>query len=309
MRNFKNQRVTVLAIFSFLIIVFVLLNCAGKKPAIWGDAETGYLLSFRPAVGDFYHYQRTMNSVNTSERAGQSFENTSDQIFSFRLDTKSVDSLITFVLTVDTMSFSMKHSAGEMAVDYGDINGKRVQFSMTPMGERREVVEIDSLPTPQMAGRPMPGDAKDRLGIHLFKLPNRPLKIGDTWTETKIDTSTRDDSTRQSTYTSIMDGTTTYTVVGLEMKEGMDCLHLTLETKSMLESTGSMRGTEINTEGESDGSSHVWFAYKEGILVEYSSTSFYEGTTAYSGQMSGTSPSTNESETSLKLIRHGRREK
>ncbi len=309
MRNFKNQRAAVMAISSFLLILFVLLNCAGKKPPLWGDAETGYLLSFRPAVGDFYQYQRTMHGVNTTERAGQSFENISDQIFGFQLDTKSVDSLITFVLTVDTMSFTMEHSRGSMAVDYGNINGKRVQVSMTSLGERREVVEIDSLPTPQMAGRPMPGDAKDRLGIHLFKLPDKPLKIGDTWTETKIDTSTRDDSTRQSTYTSIMDGTTTYMVVGQEMKEGMDCLHLKLETKSLLESTGSMRGTQMTTEGESEGTSHVWFAIKEGILVEYSSTSFYEGTTAYSGQMSGTSPSTNESETSLKLIRHGKREK
>lgn len=309
MRNFKNQRVVVPAIFLFIFIIFIILGCAGKKPSLWGDAENGYLLSFRPAAGDFYQYQRTMHSVNTTERAGQSFENISDQIFGFQLDTKSVDSLITLVLTVDTLSFTMEHSRGSMAVDYGDINGKRVQLTMTPMGERRDVVEIDSLPTPQMAGRPMPGDAKDRLGIHLFKLPDKPLKIGDTWTESKIDTSTRDDSTRQSTYTSIMDGTTTYTVVGLEMKEGMDCLHLKMESSSILESTGSMRGTEMTTEGENEGISHVWFAYKEGILVEYSSSSFYEGTTAYSGRMSGTSPSTNESETSLKLIRHGRREK
>ena len=307
MQQFKNLHYSVLVFTLLLTSVFVLLNCAGKKPPVWGNAETGYLLSYRPAAGDFYQYQRTMHGVNTSERGGQSFENMSDQVFGFQLETESVDSLITFVLTVDTMSFIMEHSRGTMAVDYGEINGKQVRVSFTPQGEKKEVALIDSLPTPQMSGRPMPGDPKDRLGVHLFKLPDRPLKIGDSWTETKIDTSTRNDSTRQSTFTSITDGTTKYSVVGEEVKMGMDCLHLKLETKSILESIGSMRGTEINTEGESEGTSHVWFAYKNGILVEYSSKSFYEGTTAYSGQMSGTSPSTNESESALKLVKHVKR--
>jgi hypothetical protein len=286
----------------FLFIMFIVLGCAGKKPPAWGDAETGYVLSYRPTVGDIYRYEKTMDGTNTMERMGQSFESTSSQTFIFQLETEKIDSLISFIMTVDTIGYSFGGPQGSQTMDFGDIKEKKVRWIMTPKGVGRDIVPIDSLPTPKMGDRPMEVDAKSWLAVQLFKVPGKPIKIGDTWTEAKLDTNTHTDTTRQSSRTFINDSKAKYTVLGEETKMGLICLHIQVDTEYSTQSWGTMRGTDVSSEGSGETTSHAWFAYKEGILVEYNTETFYEGTTAFSGQMNMTSPNTNESKNSLKLV-------
>jgi len=287
-------------IFALIILV---LGCAGKKPPTWGNSENGYVLSYRPGVGDIYFYEKTTEGANTMERSGQSFETTSSSKFVFQLETEKIDSLISFILTVDTIGYSFESSRGTQIMDFGNIKGKKARATITQEGGGHDIVPIDSLPTPQIDGRTMEADARAWLAVNLFKIPERPIKIGDSWTEAKLDTNTHEDTTRQSTRTFINDSQAMYTVIAEEEKMGLTCLHIQVDTEYSAQSWGTMRGTEINSEGEGETTSHAWFAYKEGILVEYNSDTFYEGTTAFSGQMNMTSPSSNESKSSLKLLR------
>ena len=55
----------------------------------------------------------------------------------------------------------------------------------------------------------------------------------------------------------------------------------------------------MSSESEGETKSEVWFAPKEGVLVEYVQDDFNEGTTAFSGR---TMPNSNESKFSLKLV-------
>jgi len=284
-------------------LILILLSCAGKKPLAWGDAETGFILSYRPGKSDIYVYERTRESSNTMERGGQSFETTSSSKLVFQLETEKIDSLISFILTVDTIGYSFESSRGTQTMDFGDIKGKKVRATITPDGTGHDIVPIDSLPTPKMDDRPMEGGVTGWMAVNLFKTPDRPVKIGDSWTDAKLDTNTHDDTTRQSTRTFINDSRATYTVVGEEEKMGLTCLHIQIDTEYSTQSWGSMRGTDISSEGEGETSSHAWFAYKEGVLVEYNTNTFYEGTTAFSGQMNMTSPNSNETKSWLKLVR------
>ncbi|UCE06711.1 MAG: hypothetical protein JSW07_01330 [bacterium] len=69
--------------------------------------ETGYILSYRPKMGEVFVYERTMEGSGTYERMEQTFESTSSQTFVFQLEAEKVqDTLNTFILTVDTMGFS-----------------------------------------------------------------------------------------------------------------------------------------------------------------------------------------------------------
>ena len=60
----------------------------------------------------------------------------------------------------------------------------------------------------------------------------------------------------------------------------------------------------MSSEGEGEVEADIWFAPKKGILVEYATSDFYEGTTAYSGERSSTTPTMNETEMTLKLIEY-----
>ena len=292
-----------LAVGNTLALTLILLSCAGKKPPIWGTAENGFVLSYRPDVGDIYVYNKTTEGTNTMERSGQSFETTRSSKFVFQLETEKIDSLISFILTVDTIGYSFESSRGTQAMDFGDIKGKKVRATITPEGAGHDIVPIDSLPIPKMDSRPMEADAKAWLAVNLFKVPDRPIKVGDSWTEAKLDTNTREDTTRQSSRTFINDSRAKYIVLSEEEKLGLICLHIQVDTEYSTQSWGSMRGTDVSSEGEGETSSHAWFAYKEGILVEYNTDTFYEGTTAFSGQMNMTSPNSNESKSTLKLVR------
>ena len=84
---------------------------------------------------------------------------------------------------------------------------------------------------------------------------------------------------------------------------GFECLHLKLESTYSMESTGTTRGNETSSEGEGETTSHVWFAFKEGILVEYTADNFYEGTMAFSGERASTSANSSESKSSFKLVK------
>lgn len=276
---------------------------AQKKASVWGDAKRGIILSYRPCRGDLYVYERTLEGAMTMERMGQTFETTNTSKFVYQLETDQVDTLINFVLTVDTIGYSFEGPQGTQSMEFGDIKGKKVRASMTSLGESKEVVPIDSLPTPKMGGQAMEGDAKGWLSAPFFKLPDKALKIGDTWTEAKLDTTTRTDTTRQSTQTYIKDSQSSYTVLGEETKMGLTCLHIQVATKYSSQSHGKMRDSEISAEGDGETKSQVWFAYQEGILVEYLTSDFYEGTTAFSGQMNMTSPNSRETKSLLKLVK------
>jgi len=290
---------------NFLLIaaVSLVLLILFANPFAATTPDEKHLLSFRPTVGDVFVYEKIMDGVNTMERMGQFFETTNTSTFVFQLETETIDSLVSFIMTVDTIGYSFEGPQGTQAMDFGDIKGKRSRVTITPQGEGREVVPIDSLPTPKMGGQSMEGDAKGWLSVPLFKVPEKPIKIGDSWTEAKLDTNTHTDTTRQSTRTSIKDSKSKYTVLGIETKMGLSCLHIQVETEYSSQSQGKMRDTEVSSEGDGETKSHVWFAYREGILVEYNTEIFYEGTTAYSGQMNMTSPNTNESKSSLKLVK------
>lgn len=155
-----------------------------------------------------------------------------------------------------------------------------------------------------MDDQPMEGDARGWLSMPLFKAPERPMRVGDTWTETRLDTTTDTDPTRPFSYIQIDDSKSTYTVLGEETKMGFSCLHLRIETTVTRQSQRRMGDTEVISEGELEWKGHVWFACKEGLLVELSRTDFYEGTTAYSGPMNMTSPNTEETKLSIRLVKY-----
>ncbi len=288
----------------FLSLFFISFSFAQKKASAWGDAKKGIILSYRPKPGDIFVYERITQDTNTMERMGQSFETTSNSKYVFQLETEQVDSLIHFVLTLDTLSHSFVGPQGAQAIDFGDIKGKKIRAAITLHGDPKDLTPIDSLPTPKLGDQPMQGNAKDWFSVPLFKVPDRPMKIGDSWTEAKLDTTTQIDTTRQSTRTYIKDSKSQYTVLGEETKLGLTCLHLQIETQYSSQTSAKMSDSQMSAEGDGETKGQVWFAYKEGILVEFSYSGFYEGTTAITGPMNLTSPNTRESKFSLRLVNY-----
>ncbi|MFC1502220.1 hypothetical protein ACFL6A_02295 [bacterium] len=288
----------------FLMGIIIVWSCAGHKPFDWGNPETGYRLSYRTKPGDSFHYISTWEAFNTTERGGQSYDNTSNRTMTYHLKAEKNDSLLPFILTIDTLGTSFESSRGSNTPDYSPYSGKRARVYITPVGlhRYRKTVLLDSISLPEGNNPFGPRDPKREFRLGFIKVPDRLIKTGDSWTDTRIDTSTFNDTTRQYTTTTIIDRETSYTVLGEETKMGLACLHIKMESTSTREMWGIMRGNDMSSEGEDESNTEIWFAYKEGILVEMTNTTFSEGTMAFSGQSSGTMPNTRESTVSLRLV-------
>lgn len=292
---------------SFKIKLFLSILLVGFIPLII-NAQSGTTLTYKANEGDILKYSSTQQNTRTMERQGESSEFTTNRSYNFKLEAEKTDSLLNFVLTINKYDISSEGGRGRgfQPFEPKDIEGKRVQVKITPQGEQREITAIDSIPMPERGERRGDRPAMGRRGnplnllsINLFQLPAKALKVGDSWTEPYKGTDQSGGFFGRFAQDQEVKGKTKYAVVGEEKKLGLNCLHIKIESTYSRSFEGEMRGNTMSSESEGETKSEIWFAPKEGILVEYIADDFSEGTTAFSGR---TMPSSNESKYSLKLL-------
>ena len=96
----------------------------------------------------------------------------------------------------------------------------------------------------------------------LFQLPGKSVKINDTWTG-RWEYIYEGPSLKQKNVF-----TTTYTLIGEEPRKGFDCLKIKTLTKEKMTGTQNFGENEVTLSGEMDLEGEIYFAFKEGILVE-----------------------------------------
>jgi len=292
---------------SFKIKFFFFILLIAFIPVIV-NSQSGTTLIYKANKGDMLKYESIRQDIRTTERQGESSEFSTKRSYNFQLEAEKTDSLLTFVLTVDKFDISSEGGRGRRFQPFEPeaIKGKRVRVKITPQGKQQEITAIDSIPTPQRSERRVNrpgmgrrGNPLNQLSINFFQLPVKSLKVGDSWTEPYQDTNQPGGFFGRFARDQQVKGTTKYTVLGEEKKNGLNCLHIKTESTYSRSFKGEMRGNKMTSESEGETKSEVWFAPKEGILVEYVQDDFSEGTTAFSGR---TMPNSNESKFTLKLI-------
>ncbi len=275
-----------------------------------GLAKEAYTLRYKGKPGKVLRYERKETATREMERAGQSMQTSSQRSMQAELRTESADDMLCFTLTVRKLEGSMQGMRGSRAMDLKEFEGKRVRLCIDQLGVQKEFTPIDELPRPGRGGERGPsmgmgpmGPPERLLGLKFLVLPENPVQVGDTWTVTYTDSTTPPPGggfmRREREQ-----GKTTYTVLEEGKKNGFKCLHIKTETSYSREGHGSGRGGEMSSEGDGKIVGDAWFAYEEGVLVEYTTQDTFEGTTAFSGgQMSGTSAVSTDTKVTLKLLK------
>lgn len=303
MLSFKTKHLMLVSGLA-AVLIFLLLSSPNLL------AQSVLKLSYQANAGTTLKYASTRQDTRISEREGETSEFTTHRTYVFQLVAEKTDSLLNFILTVDSLSVLSEggRGRGPQPFDPTIFSGKRFKLKITPQGETREFTAIDSIPMPaspdRRGDRPFRGpfgNPLNQLRINFFQLPNKAIKVGDSWTEPYKET----DASRAGGFfgrfapDQKVEGTTKYTVLGEEKKQGLTCLHIKIESTYSRSYEGERQGNTISSESEGEIHSDVWFATKEGLLVEYTQNDFNEGTTAFSGR---TMPNSNESKFTLKLL-------
>ncbi|MBC8180667.1 hypothetical protein H8E88_06030 [candidate division KSB1 bacterium] len=307
----NNKSVKIIStIFVFLCLISFSVITDSQVQANPKDKN----LSYKSNEGDVLIYESVRKNTRTMERGGETSDFTTTRKYDFQLKTEKVENLICFELTVNKLETSSEGGRGFRGsqLDPEKIKGKRARIKIKPSGEFIEITAIDSISVGERRGRDnnrsrrprRRGNPVNQLRIAFFQLPDKQIKVGDSWTEDYKEPA-RDAGGFMGRLSQDrkVDGKSKYTVIGEEDKNGLNCYHIKVESEYSIESQGSMRGNEFNTEREGESTADIWFAYKEGILVEYTQSDFSESTTAISGEMNRTMASSGESKSTLKLVK------
>lgn len=243
------------------LAVLILFGCAAQKP-LWGDPDSGLLLSYRATEGKALKYQNTGRSVTELDLMGQLTKTvqTTDMGFTAIPKGQGEENLV-LEITVDRLYINTTSPQGSMAANTGSIPGKGFDMTLSPMGK-----ELDLSGAMALTYQTAPGatsSVKSMFDMSFPDLPSRPVKIGDTWPSTD-DVTSNDNNVRAHYVLEIAN-----TLEGFETVDGRECVKITRKLSGTVEGDGTGEGLgNFTFDGKSKGTSTWYFAYKEGVLVE-----------------------------------------
>ncbi len=266
--------------FTTRTMIFVLLAAA----CACAYAQDKYTLRYNLEKGKVYRFADTMFVKSSQEMMGQEIKATSTAFTTTSLVPSEVreDGSTVLIVSPEAMSVSVKSGKMDTTMVLKDAIGKRSQLTISKLGQtiRREV--IDTVRFTGMAASAGAG-RQDMVRIHL--LPEKPVKIGDTWTTTKPDT------------VEAMGGkvvtvsTGNFTLLSREKNHGIECLKISYTGKLTLNGKGSMNGADFFVEGTGTTSGTFFADIATGLPVWEDSKYDIESTVALTGATNMTIPS------------------
>ncbi|NOY79086.1 MAG: hypothetical protein GXO76_14635 [Calditrichaeota bacterium] len=254
----------------FGILIFSIVGCAAQKPN-WKEivGNKGMVFTYHFKKGEKHTYRFITNSSTSQEMAGQTQETNLTNRSVLHYEVKDVLKNGTFVIqsTVDSTAIS---SSNPMINQVNSLLQKSlhkpVELIVTKTGEIDTVKGLNAFPTLQGSA-----DWKRLFESLFFKLPAKPIKIGDSWTETK--TTHKKSGPMDMTITS----KTKYLLKSIKPYKGMDCLFITYTTDLTLSGEGSQAGMGLNYSGSGSGSGKIYFDPVSSTFLSMSSESNIDG--------------------------------
>ena len=253
------------------VLIFSIFGCAAQKPN-WKEVvgNKGMAFTYHFKKGDKHTYRFTTNNNTSQEMAGQTQETNVTNKSVVHYEVKKALKNGTFVIqsSVDSTAIS---SSNPMLNQINSLLQKSlhkpVELIVTKTGEIDTVKGLNAFPTVQGSI-----DWKQLFESLFFKLPTKPVKIGDSWTKTKTK------HKKSGPMDMIITSKTTYLLKSIQPYKGVDCLFITYTTDLSLSGQGSQAGMELNYSGSGSGSGKIYFDPASSTFLLMSSENNVDGT-------------------------------
>ncbi len=248
--------------FGIIILSLITVGCAAKKSPV-GDPQTGLVLQYRFPQGQALTYKGGSDAVQNQEMMGQTMTTTIKTDAGYSIKGTGVDdqnNLMAQVI-INNIDLSINSMQGNVNPDTSGLSGKSFSATYSPKGKELKVTGIEELPKISLG---MSGErsAKEFFTDLLPVLPDEVVKMGDTWT-TPIDR-----SIQQGPIAITIKGEAVNALEGVETIQGMECVVIKTRSENAIKGAGEQMGMQLKIKGVSNGTSTVYFAYKEGMLVK-----------------------------------------
>lgn len=267
--------------------------CAAIVSFSYAAAQQTYTLVYKFAPGKTYQYKSVSEGTIIQEMMGQEMkmDNSSAMTVSLTTDNVAQDGAMTLVTKLVEGLTKVKNPMMDTTIAMTDMIGKRMKVRVKTDGTvlGREIV--DSV---ESEGRMRGMGQREAVRFHI--LPAKPVKNGDTWSSTFVDTM---DNMGGKIVNSV---NSSYTVVGSETKNGAKCLKVDYAGTITIEGSGTMQGMDIYIEGGGKVNGTMYFDPTKGMVVQDESTTETESTIAVTGQQNMTIPMSQKAKTVQTLL-------
>jgi hypothetical protein len=242
------------------VIVILILAAAAISGAA-GQAGKSAVLEYKMPAGRVLTYQSKSEETQVMEVMGQSMDTQSTNTSSVTFAAKGLkDKNFLMAVTIDEIAANVASSAqGDMSPDMSSVKGKSFDMVLSPLGSEVDVSGAEAITFTVGAET---GNLSSRFKTFFYDLPEKPVKIGDTWPSSS--------STEEKTGAMNIRIDLQYvnTVEGFETVDGMECARIASQVTGAISGTGNQQGMDLTISGTSKGKDVWYFAVKEGIYVK-----------------------------------------
>jgi hypothetical protein len=277
------------------LAVSLIPGCAAKKAAP-GAPSGATTLEYRLPPGTAVTYKSTQGSTQTMQVMNQYMNTDSKKVITFTMAPSAMkDNKQTLTITVDSLLVSMTTPQGDFSADVSQTIGKSFDMVLTTLGQELEISGADLIQ--YSLGPAGSRSIKPDFQAAFPDLAGRPLKAGDTWTNT--DTTDVDESGM--ILKIVTENLNTF--VGLEDLSGMKCARITTTSKGTVKGEGEQQGMKVVLDSQLDGTDIWFFAPDRGLLAKLTSDVSMSGTVAVGGPQGMSIPMKQQMKTEVVLIK------
>ena len=253
----------------FLPLAMLLATSCSTIKSTTGKAGTQ--LAYKVGSGQSFTMKSEGSSTIKTEQMGESItvEMNSANETAYRVSAGSSDGTMQYEMEFKARKQSAKSQMGNNETDYSTWIGKKVGFSLSPRGVLSDFRGFDQLPEIAGAtGEKVTGELVQKgMSDHFFKLPDHPVKIGETWAIKDSAGIPYGGSTLKKV------GTTTYSAVEKVNIDGSDCFKIDITAIEKLSGEFEQQGTQIELTREKTSTGVIYFALDKGMYISMESTS------------------------------------
>jgi hypothetical protein len=237
---------------------------SGEKPN-WGDEKNGFILQYRLTNGQKIDYEISAKGNQLTEMGTQKQASDFENFLNFTLAGSQANEpdRITGQITINKMQMKTMQNTGEEVAeldrDLSKVIGKSFGFIFSPLGKELDFPGVEALTVDMGPTEGGVRDVRQHFAGILPDLPDRPVKVGDTWIS-------KDETTLPMGSYSVKSITeTTSKVEGIEKIEDNECLKIHSTASGTMESSGTMMQMPFKLNGEVTAENTWYFVYKKGI--------------------------------------------
>ena len=280
---------------SLVLLICAMAGFAMQKPDAGKGPDTAVTLAYQFPEGKTVAYRQTSTEAQTVEVMSQQQSSQTNSVVEFSAKQKSSkDGQFTLGVTINAFKITEDSQQGSVSADTSVDVGKSFDMIVSRLGK-----EIDTLGASAIQFELGSNGKRDLTGnFQTFfpDLPERPVKIGDTWpSEDKV---TEKVGSNEIHITS----KNVHTLEGFETVDGFDCVRVKTVVKGTMAGDIEQGGVGLSINATIEGTDTWYFAIKEGIYVKLDSKGIVAGSVTVGEPANMTLPLTGDTHTEVRLI-------